>query len=65
MEAYNRFKLLQSEYGREFKYSLFNQEIKINCKSCYLPFEARMDKETYELFMLQTLPKDLILICRD
>lgn len=57
--------MLQKEYGRDFKYSLFNQELKVNCRARYIPFEARMDQETFELFLLQTLPKDLVLIGKD
>ena len=62
IEAYNRFTELQKEYGQQFKYQFNNYELKIACRVSYLPFEARFDKETFELFIRTTAPKELLLV---
>ena len=62
VEQYNRFKELQKEYSKSFNYKLYNQELRVHCRSCYLPFEARMDQETFELFLLNSNPKDVVLL---
>jgi hypothetical protein len=62
VEQFNRFKELQKEYSKSFNYKLYNQELRVNCRACYLPFEARMDQETFELFLLNSNPKDVVLL---
>lgn len=37
-------------------------EVFVKCKVSYLPFEARIDKVTFELLVAKTRPKDLIII---
>ena len=62
IEAYNRFKELQNEYGQQFRYEYKSQELRVACLVCYLPFEGRFDKETFELFLLNTMPKELLMM---
>ena len=64
MESYNRFKDLQSQYSQNFIYQGKDRmiEIHIKCRSCYLPLEARMDRDSFEQLLVKTKPKNLVLI---
>ena len=61
-EAQNRFKKLQQEYGKSFKYQYYSSDLRINSRSCYLPFEGRFDEETFDLFLFHTIPKELMFV---
>ena len=64
MESYNRFKDLQAQYAQSFIYHGKDRkvEIHIKCRSCYLPLEARMDRDSFEQLLVKTKPKNLVLI---
>ena len=77
IQAYNRFTELQTEYGQQFTYQYNSFElrtknaaqssrspktIEMNCRVLYLPFEGRLDKDSYELFLRNTMPKELLMI---
>ena len=70
LEAYradNRFKELQKEYdgknsSKPFVYEFRSHDIGIKSRACYLPFEGRFDAETFDLFLLNTIPKELMFI---
>lgn len=62
IETFNRFKELQREYSRKHKYNYSNVELKVKCRSTYLSFEARMDQEAFEVFLLTSIPRELLLI---
>jgi hypothetical protein len=77
IEAYNRFTELQTEYGQQFTYQHSSFELRtkhapqtnrshktidMNCQVSYLPFEGRFDKESFELFLRSTVPKELLMI---
>ena len=62
LEVYNRFKELQKEYGRKFEYQFQSQELRVNCKICCLSFEGRLDNETFGLFLMNTVPDQLLFI---
>ena len=49
-------------YGQQFQYQTKRVEVTIKCAVSYLPFEARMDRVTFELFLLKTQPQKLLLI---
>ena len=50
IESYNRFKDLQAQYSKPFVYLGKDRmvEVQIKCRSCYLPLEARMDRDSFE-----------------
>jgi hypothetical protein len=59
----NRLHELQAEYDHGgFKYLLQKADLRINCQMCYLPFEARIDKLSFELFLQEALPRELLLL---
>lgn len=62
IESYNRFKDLQAQYEQPFTYNRTSREVHIKCRSCYLPLEARMDRDTFEQLLVKTKPKNLVLI---
>lgn len=70
LEAYradNRFKELQKEYdgknsSKPFVYEFQSHDIGVKSRACYLPFEGRFDAETFDLFLLNTIPKELMFI---
>ena len=43
-------------YGQPFKYSSKKVDVNLKCQVSYLPFEARMDRITFELFLIKTVP---------
>ena len=59
----NRLRELQAEYDQDsFQYLLQKAELRVNCQMCYLPFEARIDKMSFELFLQEALPRELLLL---
>lgn len=62
IESYNRFKDLQTQYSKAFRYTNHPIDIYIRCRSCYLPLEARMDRDSFEQLLVKTQPKHLVLI---
>jgi hypothetical protein len=36
--------------------------MRVNCKICCLSFEGRLDQETFELFVMNTMPEYLLMI---
>ena len=65
IDTYNRFKDLQKEYGQKFIYKEQTKDINIKCSVAYLPFEGRIDRVTFELFLHKTQPKNLIMVNLD
>ena len=55
-DVYNRFKELQKIYKERFKYTFLKMDLKVQCQICYLPFEGRLDQETFELILQNTMP---------
>ena len=64
IESYNRFKDLQSQYSKQFTYLGKDRmvQVEIKCRSCYLPLEARLDRDSFEQLLVKTKPKNLVLI---
>lgn len=62
IESYNRFKDLQAQYSKAFSYPSQTVDVFIKCRSCYLPLEARMDRDSFEQLLVKTQPKNLVLI---
>ena len=62
IESYNRFKDLQAQYSKPFTYPRQSVEVQIKCRSCYLPLEARMDRDSFEQLLVKTKPKKLWII---
>ncbi|CDW72718.1 cleavage and polyadenylation specificity factor subunit 2-like [Stylonychia lemnae] len=62
IKIYNRFKDLQKRYGKNFLYNTQETQFQIKCKISYIPFEARIDKTSFELMLRQIQPKQLIVI---
>jgi len=62
IESYNRFKDLQAQYSKAFTYAASTVDVYIKCRSCYLPMEARMDRDSFEQLLVKTKPKHLVLI---
>lgn len=52
IESYNRFRELQKQYSQTFNYSVSRTEVYVRCQICYLPFESRIDKISFELLLL-------------
>lgn len=62
IESYNRFKELQKQYSQPFNYSSSKAEVYVHCQVSYLPYECRIDKVSFELMLLQTQPKNLVIL---
>ena len=62
IESYNRFKDLQAIYSKAFVYYPEQVDVFIKCRSCYLPLEARVDRDSFEQLLVKTKPKNLVLI---
>jgi len=62
IQNYNRFKEIQIDYAKEFFYSETPMLLKYECSVSFIPFEARMDKTSYELILDHVKPKNLICI---
>ena len=62
MEQFNRFQDLQTQYAKAFTYQSQTVDVFIKCRSCYLPLEARMDRDSFEQLLVKTKPKNLVLI---
>ena len=45
-----------------FKYEKQMVEVKILCKSSYLPMEARIDRISFELLLAKTKSKNIVLV---
>jgi len=65
-QSYNRFKDLQKRFAKQFMYHR-NQhygqnKVKVQCKITYIPFEARLDRTSFELMIRETKPQNLILL---
>ncbi len=37
-------------------------EVEVKCGVCYIPFEGRMDRVSFELMLMKAHPKELIII---
>ena len=62
IESYNRFKDLQAQYSKPFLYRSEQTDVYIKCRSCYLPLEARIDRDSFEQLLVKSKPKNLVLI---
>jgi hypothetical protein len=65
IDTYNRFKDLQKEWGQKYFYTEQAKDINIKCSVAYLPFEGRIDRVTFEVFLHKTQPKNLIMVNLD
>lgn len=52
-EYYNNF---------DFIYTSVDENVTIECKTCYIPFEGRIDKNSFQIILSETRPKNLIIV---
>lgn len=55
-ENVNRFRDLTLLYSGIFKYALKPVEVNIKCSVSYLPYEARIDRVSFEYFLISAMP---------